>query len=51
MAVKFGKGVAARLDDKTYNILKDMAKKEQRPLSNMVRFLLLKAIETRDKAK
>jgi len=47
MAIEFEKGVSTRLDKLMYEELTSLAKKEQRPLSNMVRVLLIEALHFR----
>ena len=47
MAIEFEKGVSTRLDKLMHEELTSLAKEEQRPLSNMVRVLLIEAMHYR----
>ena len=44
MTQEFTKGVSTRLDEAMFNEIKELAQKEHRPLSNMVRVLLIEAL-------
>lgn len=47
MTIEFEKGVTARVTEQMNEEIEALAKKEQRPVSNMVRFLLTEALHYR----
>jgi len=47
MTQEFTKGVTARVSDSMFDELDALAKKEQRPMSNMVRVLITEALHYR----
>ena len=47
MTQEFTKGVSTRLSEVMFKRLEDLAKEEQRPMSNMVRVLITEALNNR----
>ena len=47
MTIEFEKGVAARVDDQMYQEIEELAKKEKRPISNLLRLLISEAMHYR----
>ena len=47
MAIEFAYGITARVTEQMNEEIEALAKKEQRPISNMVRFLLTEALHYR----
>ena len=48
MTQEFTKGVTARVSENMFEELEALAKKEQRPMSNMVRVLITEALHYRE---